>query len=724
MSAIIHDLVIEKTHRLPLESAPGGAGSVAARQFDAVLMSAGFKLSRELLAHLSGLAEGVVIDLAVSVLPVIRRMAGDHVQHNTYFKDFPANVPGTLEFWVGCLVDALLDPVAAAEVAESSIPGALNLLALPKYGRYLHTYEEMLAAHEDLIPAAGDRVTVLHLGGTLDEEAHALYLAMAGSQVPLSADDLSALQVLAEYCLAGPQPQTVPMRESRAVINRVLLLGWGVPLLVDTVTDVLRLACALSDGDVTLQEPTRFRSFGRRIRRALLAALEEVVEAAPAKLGDVGLFREQWKRLGERLHPHEFPQWPHAAQVFAVARGEQTATSFNGRVEAALNAGRLTGAVSLLGSAPGLLFRSLDRLMRTAESGAERDAIVAAVQGSVDQVSGRVVLSVREHLQNRAAARGGRRVFANSGGRAWVAGDTRAPLAPAVLDRVMAILDADVRRRLPKVGHLVIDPAALGVALPLSGKATASGLGVLPRGSVSVVDGELLRFFIYWRERERTTDFDLSALMLDADYANPHWLSWTNLTDVAGEHSGDITSAPDGASEFINLDLSRVSGHFIIPQVLVYAGEGFDEVGESFFGFMLREAEQQGRPFEPATVRMRSDLRGPGRVALPLVFCRGEDGRWRAKWLHLSMKGHANFNQIEGTKVTTGLLVRNMVEREYLRIEYITDLLTADAESVRMLGDGPLPAGPVTYIGLERPDGLDEQSVVYTLKNLSDLIPA
>ena len=85
-------------------------------------------------------------------------------------------------------------------------------------------------------------------------------------------------------------------------------------------------------------------------------------------------------------------------------------------------------------------------------------------------------------------------------------------------------------------------------------------------------------------------------------------------------HSGDITEAPEGASEFIEIDLSTVAARYIVPQVNVYAGEGFEEVAESFFGFMERDGEQQGRPYEPRTVRMKSDLRGAGRIALPLVF--------------------------------------------------------------------------------------------------------
>lgn len=191
--------------------------------------------------------------------------------------------------------------------------------------------------------------------------------------------------------------------------------------------------------------------------------------------------------------------------------------------------------------------------------------------------------------------------------------------------------------------------------------------------------------------------------MLDADYGSPTWLSYTSLVLAGGQHSGDITSAPDGASEFINLELRSIQSRIIVPQVHVFSGEGFDEVAESFFGFMLRDSEQKGQPFEPAMVRMKSDLRGSGRVALPMVFVRGEDGQWRAKWLHLYLKGRASFNQVEGNRVTAGLLVRGMIDREYLRVRYLTDLISAGAETVTVLGSGPLPTGPVTYVGLERP---------------------
>ncbi|MGX1274358.1 hypothetical protein [Streptomyces phaeoluteigriseus] len=723
MAHSLESLVIRHTHRLPTPKGSAGEGATAARQFDATLASVGFKLSAELMQRLSGLSEAAVVHTARRTLRTVSEMVGDHVRHNAYFIDFPANVPDTEEFWMRCVSHALGDDTTRESVLTQLARGVLDLLSLPAYGRYQHTYEEMLAAQDELIASAGDRVTVLHLGRDLDDELTDLYLALAGSTTPLGEDHLRDLRILAERCATGPQPESIPVRENRAVVNEARLAA-GADLLLDTVTDVLRLACAMSGGDVTLQEPTRFRSVPRPARRALLAGLDTVVAANPAKLADVHAHREPFKRLGERLHPHEYPRWPHAADVFAVARGEKEARSFDSRVEKLLDEYDVLGAVRLLTSAPGKLFRALDLLLRTAAGQEERDAVVAAAVRVAPEVSGRVVLSVREHFQNRERETAETRIFVNRRGRGWVTPDVRRPVPAADRARLIAALDNELRRRLPTPDRLLLGPDVLDVALPLSGRATAAGLGVLPRGSVSAVDGEQLRFFVYWKETEDRTDYDLSALLLHSDYSTDSWLSYTSLTAVGGEHSGDVTEAPDGASEFINLSLDLVRSTFIVPQVNIFAGESFEEVEESFFGFMLRDGEQKGRPFEPRTVRMKSELRGAGRVALPLVFRRDDDGRWRAKWLHLYLKGISSANRVEENQLSVSTVVRALVRREHLTVRYLADLMSGDATAVERWDGGSVPDEPVTYIGLERPEGLHPDSWVITLENLRDLIPA
>ncbi|MEV2242452.1 hypothetical protein [Micromonospora sp. NPDC049891] len=718
---MLDKLIIQKTLRVPASTGPAGDGRPVARQLDAALLDVGFSASRALLEHIGTLAPAPAMDLAATVVSAVRELVGDHVQHNAYFIGFPDDVPDTVEFWMERLRAAVLAGGGAAtdgQLREAVTSGGVNLLALPGYGTYQHSHAELLAAHDDLVTAAGDRLSLLRLGDTVEVEATRLYLALAGSSVPLGEADLAILGELAVACVDEAQPGAVPVRENRAVLNGIRLV-LGRPLItVDTTTDVLRLACQVSAGDVSLATPTRFRAFRRPERRMLMAALDEVVGASPGKLGDVVRYAERWKRLGERLHPHEYGQWPYAQEVFTVARGERRAPGLAGRAEAAIRAGAVGPAASVLSAAPGLLLRSADRLLRLA-SASERAAVVEAVTGALGSASGRVLLSLREHVDNRSTPASAR-MYVNRSRRAWVGPDERPPLPADLVAELSSLLDVEISARLPALERpLVVDPEVLDVALPLSGKATDCGFAVLPRGSRSSVSGELLRFFMYWRQASRRTDYDLSVLLLDDGFHTAGQVSWTNYRHEDVVHSGDFTDATDGATEFIDVPLT-VGGRYVVPQVHIYAGESFDEVTESMFGYQTRTRDQRGAPFDARTVRARSQLRGQGRIALPVVFAKGERG-WQAVWLHLYLPGWPSFNRVEDNRFNTADRVRALMERRYLTMSYLLDRWRTRAE-VRAW-DGRLPDEPVTFVGVEVPEGLPDGSEAYTLDRLGELIP-
>lgn len=718
---MLEKLIIQKTLRVPASTGAAGDGTPVARQLDAALLDAGFTASRALLAHVGELAVGPAMDLAATVVAAVRELVGDHVQHNAYFIGFPHDVPDTVEFWVERLRAAVLTGGGATDeqLRDAVTSGGVNLLALPGYGTYQHTYAELLAAHDELITAAGDRLTVLNLGDTVDAEATRLYLALAGSVTPHGEADLAILSELAVACMDGEQPAEIPVRENRAVLNGIRLV-LGAPLVaVDTTTDVLRVACQVSGGDVSLATPTRLRAFRRRERRILLAALNEVVAANPGKLGDVARHAEPWKRLGERLHPHEFGQWPHAQDVFTVARGERRVRGLPGRAEAAFRAGSIGQAAAVLSDAPGLLLRSADRLLRLAPA-TERDSVVEAITGALGSASGRVLCSLREHVGNRQAP-APVRMYANRSRRAWVGPDERPPLPAELVVELESSLDNEITDRLPELQRpLLVHPDVLDVALPLSGKAAESGFAVLPRGSRASVSGELVRLFTYWRQTERRTDYDLSALLLDDEFRSVGQVSWTNYRHAGVVHSGDVTHAENGATEFIDVPLS-LPGRYVVPQVNIYSGESFDEVAESMFGYQTREVAQRGAPFDARTVRSRSQMRGQGRVALPVVFAKGEHG-WQAVWLHLYLRGMRGFNRVENNAFSTADRVRALVERRYLTMSYLFDRWRTRAEVTTW--DGQAPDEPVTFVGIDAPQDLPEGSEVYTLDRLNELIPA
>ncbi|MBP9819549.1 TerD family protein [Candidatus Woesebacteria bacterium] len=695
--------IIKRTLRVPQTCPTAGNGAQIARQLDTALLSVGFKLSGALLQYLSTAHPVEVKQVAHQLIQDVRDLVGDNFQHNVYFREFPKNVPDTYEFWLGKVVELIL-------TGQTS------------YGSYQQSYQDMLAAHEEFLPSIKDRVTVLHLGGDLVEEAEKLFVQLAGSTVPVNVEDRRILAELAEFVsTSSPDGLSIPNRENKAIVNAVRF-QLGFVTMIDTPTDFLRMAAHLSGSDVTLAKPPRFKSFARQDRAMLLMSLHWSMFNNEEKLADVLQHREMWKRLGEKLHPHDYPKWHLAAQVFDVAWGRfKNIRSHAGKVEAAFARGDVREAITLLAQKPGMLFRSLDRILGLIWSSQDINFLVGVIGSVATKVSGRVIMQVREHLKNRMST-GQDRVFVNKAAKAWVKPEDREPLRWEVVEPTLSALDKELTKRMHKTKPLLVDPQVLNVALPLSEKTKAAGFNVLPRGSFAPIKGSLLRFFAYWKQKEYRTDFDLSVALLDESFALIDKVSWTSLKTEGCVHSGDLTTAPNGATEFIEVDLNRLPNRckYIVPMVLVFRGENFQEVEESLFGYMELEPEQRGKPFEPRTVRTKCDMRGEGKVAMPLAFSRLEDGSWEVTWLHLYQTGNAEFNMVEQNRLTLNLLVKGMLERRFTTVGDILHLMATDYKFY--YGWSQVP-GDSVFIGLEAPAKAEDGATIITLSNLSSLIP-
>lgn len=142
--------------------------------------------------------------------------------------------------------------------------------------------------------------------------------------------------------------------------------------------------------------------------------------------------------------------------------------------------------------------------------------------------------------------------------------------------------------------------------------------------------------------------------------------------------------------------------------------------GLEYPGFLQRSRLTEFLTRHEAAPRVEARL-GPGGAAGRIP--RGKDHTWTAKWLHLNARGTAWANRIESNRVSTALLARPILRRDYLTVSYMVDLLRAKAGSYTPYTPGMATTEPVTFIGIERPDGLPDGSQVLTLPRLNELIP-
>jgi len=144
---------------------------------------------------------------------------------------------------------------------------------------------------------------VIDLGSQEDFEG--LFTQIASSNVSLSQQDKEDLAWFVSSYGDGIErllPHAIPQKENTAFLAGLLMTHTAhadtfLTRYCKTATDVLRLAVALSGGDVSLAKPTKFRSFSRPERRLLLGLLEE----RQSLTEDMLRWKGRWVRLGRNF---------------------------------------------------------------------------------------------------------------------------------------------------------------------------------------------------------------------------------------------------------------------------------------------------------------------------------------------------------------------------------------------------------------------------------------
>jgi hypothetical protein len=520
------------------------------------------------------------------------------------------------------------------------------------------------------------------------EEFEGLFTLLARSKSPFSRQDQEDVKWFVAQYRDGIKrllPDQIPCKENLAFLGAELIRNTSDPstLLgahVRIATDVLRLAVAMSGGDVSLATACKFGRF-RRSERALLLGW---VERAEGRTEDMLRWKPRWVRLGERLHPGEYAnRFPQTAAAFDVLRNGRPFESFNARVESGLLRKDAAAVLDLLDARPGELARRLDHLARTT---ADAGAVVARFAQRAEKVSTPVLLQVLTHFRYRDEP-GGLRAFFPKGRVAKVYATRRGvPTLPAgaaaELSAVCERALLDRFAKLPPLGPCYLDERLKNYLVPFSQRSAAKALRTLVRGSrLPLPGGTTLRFFVWWKNGKSRVDLDLSAAMYDADFGYVSTLAYYNLKDFGAHHSGDIVDAPKGAAEFIDIDVAKCRERkvrYVVMCLNSFTQQPYCDLPECFAGWMAREKPNSGEIFEPKTVVDKVDVASDTKMCLPAVF----DLVGRAViWADIALSGNPRFaNNVHNNLGGVSLMLRALAQLRK------TDLHTLFALHVRARG--------------------------------------
>jgi hypothetical protein len=511
-------------------------------------------------------------------------------------------------------------------------------------------------------------------------------------------------------------PATIPTKETMSLVAGTVLQFYRetasiLQKYLKTATDILRFAVALSDGDVSLAENTKFRAFSRPERKFILDMLNRAGNIEE----DMVRYAGNWVRLGEKPHPGEYAdRFPAAYQAFQKIRNDIKIETFNSKVEEALKEHDITTALRVLKTRGGELARRLDDLLRDYQDNTTE--IISAFSEVAPNVSSQVLLQVMTHFRGRSHHQNNRYFFPKGNlSKIQVTPNSLVALTDEVCEVVVRVCELSLFKQFADkepLGNVFIDPALKNVAVPLAQRTASKATKAYSRGSRFDVDAETqtIRAFIHWLNAptgRSTTDIDLSMMLYDEDWKIVSYLSYFQIRAADGlYHSGDITNAPapNGASEFIDMDIDiaqLLGGRYAIFVVNLFSRHKFSEVPECFFGWMERQCPNSGEIFEPQTVVSKSDLLSDSQMCIPVIF-----DLYDRKFIWVDMEVKANgrgANNIARNSENIGLVSRAFVE---MSNPNLFDLFRLNA-----LARGTL---------VEKPEDAD---IVFGLDERADLTP-
>lgn len=590
----------------------------------------GYVFSQELCELLSGLEQKILDTCYLELVDILKKQVGADKVYKPMYPNFPEEVMEK--------TDAELYWNAIVHYWSNG-----KLFPVNKKKARLPFFDET-------------KIKVLTIGTR--EDLLAIFRNLAASNGSLSEQDLEDIRWYFSQIpeVAKELPDEIPYKENAAYIGACYLRS--APLVdasvlkkyMHTGTDVLRLAAALSDGDISLKKKVRFRSFTRRERRILMELLSE----ASGLLEEMHKRTEVWKRLGERLHPGEFQakQYTRVRSAFGKIRAGQPVGHFAGRVEIALANKEQIEALKILKERPGELARRLDVLLRmeTLQPEAEQKGwwdlrlqrmqrqreILEAFQEVAEEVSTPVLLQVRTHFQYRNQQ--SFRYYYPKGkmAEARLIENAKAQVEEDVCRQVVMLCEWALKKRfskLPPLGKVWLSEDFKDYIAPYNQRAASKAAKTLVCGSRLPIEPEakIVRGFVWWTnmENKQRVDLDLSAGIFDENWNYLEHVSYTNLRSKTFQcvHSGDIVDGGpadgDGVAEFLDLDLDQIAsqgGRYVVYQVYSFTRQLFSDLPHVSFGYMERKEAGSGEIFEPKSVRQRIDLVSDTVVSIPMIL--------------------------------------------------------------------------------------------------------
>lgn len=494
-----------------------------------------------------------------------------------------------------------------------------------------------------------------------------------------------------EFILSNTE---IPQKENLAYIgakvlkssldfNKIMVDKFKIP------TDLLRLSAALNDGDVSLSVDTKIKNMSRPMRKAFLGKIEKMFSEGDSVqfLENMFTHREKWVRLAHAMHVGEYKdKVPLTFIAFEKLRSNDKEYSFNFQVEQKVNSGKINKALDLLVTRPGVFGRMLNNVLEKSDENQKKE-VLKSFEKAAENIATPVLLQM--HAKFKYSLSEDKKIILPKGGLGKIyvkinTEENQKKLNQKIGNEVVSIIENTLTSRFANgenLGNVYIDENLMLQNVPFAQRTSSKALKTVPKGSrfVKESDNEIIRFFVWWNENGVKSngekygigrvDIDLSVGIFDQNYNLVAQCAYYDLRSGYGKktalvHSGDITSAPNGASEYIDVNLEALkenypTAKFVAPIISSFTQQKYIEMPECYVGWMERKQKQHGEIFEPSTVKNKVDITCDSTQVLTVLF---DIDKNEYIWADVPMKGASYVNNMKNVQSALSYAIQGLVE--------------------------------------------------------------
>ena len=557
----------------------------------------GYIFSKELAIAISKEERNVIIDKLKAVIKVIEDFKSDK-NYTVFYKNFPDEVINMSE------VDLYINQI------------------LHYWIGYLPSSNENIIK-EDVEPSKLVKARELNLID--DEMIEKLFIDLLSSNVTLSEqylDDVCVLTNNKSIKELEKYMEYIQMKETLTTVSSYILKKEGVLIgNFKTATDILRLIAKISDVELN-NKHIHFAYFSRAELSQLMTKLENLQNPMP----DIKRYSKPWhtffKLYAKKINFHKYPKVRNAVDMLF---GDISYMTDRGKINEKIKRLPIMSEEELDNFVKeyivfyGDYVREILSLLNKAKEN-QYEELLLGLENCVTKVNTRILFQLYDRIINLKEKDKTVPRLVNSKGK-WRRLRESISLSDELLNRVLQIVEDGIKTQLKEkenLGKIFIDEDYKNIMLTTSEKDSNVSLRPMTRGSRIKFNpkAEVLRFFVAWKNLDDKTlkelntayskldektlkeltpmysrvDVDLSALTFNENLEFNDVVAYYNQKKSGFAFSGDITNAPEGALEYIDVfDLERLKkkeNRYILMQIRSYNGYTFEEINSVYAGVM------------------------------------------------------------------------------------------------------------------------------------------